>query len=94
VRSAPYVRLQEKHTRKITRYHGSVAGCLEAATVVEQRRGLGEIVLGFYHAVECGDPSGKFSCKGGCFVAPGELEDLLLATASPGKAKIVKVGEE
>jgi hypothetical protein len=66
-RSAPYVSLQDRHTRKIRRYHGNVAGCLEAATVEAQRRGPGEIVLGFYHTVKCGDPAGKLSCSGQCF---------------------------
>jgi hypothetical protein len=37
--STPYVRLQDKHTRKITRYHGNVAECLEAATAEAARRG-------------------------------------------------------
>jgi hypothetical protein len=67
VRCAPYVRLQDKHTRKITRYHGNVAGCLEAVTVEAQRRGPGEIVLGFYLTVECGDSAGRMGCRGGCF---------------------------
>ena len=67
VRSAPSASLQDRHTRKITRYHGNVAGCLEGATVVAQRRGPGEIVLGFYHTVGSGDPAGRMSCWGGCF---------------------------
>jgi len=67
VRSAPYVSLQDRHTRKITRYHGSVAGCLEAATVEAQQRGPVEIILGFYHTRECGNPAGRMSCRGGCF---------------------------
>jgi hypothetical protein len=66
------VSLQDGHNPKITRYHDSVAGCLEAATVMEQRRGPGEIVFGFYHAVECGDPAGRMSCWGGCDT-PNEL---------------------
>ena len=69
MRSAPYVSLQDRHTRKITRYHGHGAGCLEAATVEAQWRGSGEIVLGFYHTIGCGDPAGKMSCRGGCFAA-------------------------
>ena len=64
VRSAPYVSLQDRHTRKITRYHGNVAGCLEAATGEAQRRGPGEIVLGFYHTRACGEPVGRISCQG------------------------------
>jgi hypothetical protein len=67
VRSAPYVSLQDRHARKITRYHGDVAGCLEAATVEAQRRGPGEILLGFYHTKGCGDPAGKMPCRVGCF---------------------------
>ena len=67
VKRAPYASLQDRHTRKITRYHGNGAGCLEAATFEAQRRGPGEIVLGLYHTVKCGDPSGKLSCGGGCF---------------------------
>ena len=89
VRSAPYVSLRDRHTRKITRYHGNVAGCLKDAMVEAQRRGPDEIVLAFYHTRRCGDPAGKLSCKRGCF-AVDELEDVLLATASPGEAKIVK----
>ena len=66
-RSAPYASLQNRHTRKITRYHGNVAGCLQAATVEALRRGPGEIVLGFYHTIGCGDPAGKMSYRGACF---------------------------
>ena len=64
VRSAPSASLQDRHTRKITRYHGNVAGCLEAVTVELQRRGPGEILLGFYHTRGCGDPAGRMSCRG------------------------------
>jgi hypothetical protein len=67
VRSAPYVSLQDRHTRKIRRYHGNVAGCLEAATVEAQRRGPGEILLAFCHTIGCGDQVGTLSCQGGCF---------------------------
>ena len=63
-RSAPYASLQNRHTRKITRYHGNVAGCLQAATVEALRRGPGEIVLGFYHTRACGEPAGRMSCRG------------------------------
>jgi hypothetical protein len=63
VRSAPYVSLQDRHTRKITRYHGNVAGCLEAVTVELQRRGPGEILFGFYHTRGYGDPAGWMSCR-------------------------------
>jgi hypothetical protein len=94
VRSAPYVSLQDRHTRKVVRYHGNVAGCLQAATVEAQRRGPDEVILRFAHPRSCGDPAGKLSCKGCCFAGPGAPEVVLLATASPGEAKIVKVGEE
>jgi hypothetical protein len=94
VRYVPYVSLEVRRTHKIIRYHGNVAEFLQPAILEAERRGPDAIVLAFYHTRRCGDPSGKFSCKGGCFAALGELEDLLLATASPGKAKIVKVGEE
>jgi len=67
VPNAPSVSLQDRHTRKITRYHGNVAGCLQAATVEALRRGPGEIVLGFYHTIGCGDPAGKMSYRGACF---------------------------
>jgi hypothetical protein len=67
VRSAPYVSLQDRRTRKIIRYHGGAAPCLQAGVEEAQRRGLGEIVLGSYHSVKCGDPSGRMSCQGGCF---------------------------
>jgi hypothetical protein len=93
VRSAPYVSLQDRHTRKVVRYHGNVAGCLQAATVEAQRRGPGEIVLGFYHTVECGDSAGRIGCRGRCFTVDSQ-GDVLLAAASPDEAKIVKVGEE
>jgi hypothetical protein len=62
LRSAPYVRLKDRHTR----YHGSVAGCLEAATVEALRRGPSGILLGYYHTVGCG-PTDKMFCQGGCF---------------------------
>ena len=94
VRCLPYASLEVRRTRKIICYHGNVAGCLRPAILEAERRDPDEIVLAFYHTRLCGDPSGKFSCKGGCFAALGELEDLLLATASPGEAKIVKVGDE
>jgi hypothetical protein len=74
VRSAPCVSPQDRHTRKITRYHGNVAGYLEAATGEAQRRGPGEVLLGFYHTIGCGGPAGKMSCRGGCF-AVDELEE-------------------
>ena len=71
VRRAPYVSLQDRRTRKITRYHGSVAGCLEAATVEAQQRGPTEVVLGFYHAKGCA-PADKMSCAQGCFTVVEE----------------------
>jgi hypothetical protein len=64
VRSAPSVSLQDRHTRKITFYHGNVAGCLEAVTVELQRRGPGEILLGFCHTRRCCDPAGRMSFRG------------------------------
>jgi hypothetical protein len=67
VRPAPYVSLQAGHTRKLRRYHGNVARCLEAATVEAQRRGPGEILLAFCHTIGGGDPVGTLSCRGGCF---------------------------
>jgi hypothetical protein len=67
VRSAPFVSLQDRRICKITRYHGNVAGCLEAATGEPRRRGPDEIVLGFYHTRGCGDSAGKIFCRGGCF---------------------------
>ena len=74
VRSALYVSLQDRHTRKNTRHHGSVAGCLEATTVAALRSGPSQIVLGFYHTRACSDPAGKMACRGGCF-AVDELEE-------------------
>jgi hypothetical protein len=76
VKRAPYVSLQDRHTRKITRYHGGVAGCLEAAAAEAERRGADEIILAFYHTRVCGDPAGKMSCRGGCFaVSDVQLEE-------------------
>jgi len=47
VRSALYVSLQDRHTREITRCHGNVTGCLEAARLrgraVRSRRGRAEV---------------------------------------------------
>jgi hypothetical protein len=59
--------LQDRRTCKITRYHGNFAECLEAATGEARRRGLGEIVIDFYHTRGCGNPAGKMFCRGGCF---------------------------
>jgi hypothetical protein len=67
VRRAPYVSLQDRHTRKVTRYHGGAATCLEAATLEAEQRGADEIVLAFVHRKGC-DPADKMSCRGGCFV--------------------------
>ncbi len=67
VPNAPYVSLQDRHPRKITRYHGNVAGCLKDAMVEAQRRGPDEIVLAFYHTRRCGDPAAaviqQVSCR-------------------------------
>jgi hypothetical protein len=67
VKRAPYVSPTDRRTRREVRYHGGVAGCLEAATFEAQRRGLGAIVRGFYHTVKCGDPGGRLECRGRCF---------------------------
>jgi len=74
VRSALYVSLQDKHTRKITCYHGNVAGCLEAVTVELQRQGPGGILLGFYHTRGCGDPAGWMSCRGDSYKVGDSVE--------------------
>jgi hypothetical protein len=73
VRSAPYVSLQDRHTRKITRYHGNGAGCLEAATVEAQQRGSDEIVLSFVHRKGC-NPGDRMGCRNRCFA--GESSEL------------------
>jgi hypothetical protein len=67
VRSAPYLKLTDRRTRQERRYHASDL-CLEAGALEAERRGPDEIVVGFYHARECGDPAGKMTCRGGCFV--------------------------
>ncbi len=67
VRSAPYVSLQDRRTRRVVRFHAR-QGCLEAGMLEAARRAPGELVLSFYHARSCGDPAGKLSCRGGCFV--------------------------
>jgi hypothetical protein len=74
VRSAPYVSLQDRRARKVSRYHGNVAGCLEAAMGEPRRRGPSEIVLGFYHTKRCGDPAGKMFYRGGCFAVNESTE--------------------
>ena len=74
VRSAPYVSLQDRHTRKITCYHGNVARYLEAATGEAQRRGPGETVLGFYHTRACGEPAGWMSCRGDSYKVGDSVE--------------------
>jgi hypothetical protein len=66
VRSAPYLKLTDRRTRQERRYHSTPA-CLEVGAREAQRRGPYEIVLGFYHGLECADPAGKMNCRGGCF---------------------------
>jgi hypothetical protein len=71
VRSAPYISLTGRATRRETRFHGgpcALAGMREA-----ERRGPREIVLRFAHPRSCGDPAGKMACRGGCF-AVDELD--------------------
>ena len=66
VRSAPYLSLRDRASRRETRYHNGAA-CLETGALAAQDRGPGEIVLNFIHAVACGDPANKLHCAGRCF---------------------------
>ncbi len=67
VRSAPYAVLKDRRSRKETRYHGGSPSCLEAGALEAERRGPGEIVLNFIHAITCGDPASRLRCVGRCF---------------------------
>jgi hypothetical protein len=66
VRAAPYVRLQDRATRKVTSYHGEREACLEAATAVAERLGPDRLIVGFYHVKGC-DPADRMDCRRGCF---------------------------
>jgi hypothetical protein len=94
VKRAPSISLTDRRTRREMRYHGNITGCLRTAVLEAQRRGPEEIVLTFSHTRRCGNAAGKLSCRGGCFAALWELEDVLLSTSSPDEAKIVKIGVE
>jgi hypothetical protein len=91
IKRAPYIALTDRRTRRERRYHGG--DCSEAGLREAERRGPDEVVLRFAHPRSCGDPRGKLACEGRCFAIYSQ-SDVLLATASPGEAKIVKLGEE
>jgi hypothetical protein len=75
VRAAPYVSLRDRETRQEVRYHAGPE-CREAGALEAERLGPDQIILGFYHTRECGDPAGKMTCRGGCFVvSEAKLEE-------------------
>ena len=80
------VRIRESERR----YHGARIECLQAAALFMSQHSRNSLTIHYFHAAGC-TAREKFAC--GCFAVDSQ-GNVLLDVASPGEAKIVKVGEE
>jgi hypothetical protein len=84
------VRIRERESESECRYHGARIECLQAAALFMSQHSRNSLTIHYFHAAGC-TAREKFTC--GCFAVDSQ-GDVLLDVASPGEAKIVKVGEE